>query len=122
MDIELFELCKEVSKRTAWEGVGAYWMWVEDRNSYEAYNGDYGNKNNPPVALYNSDYLIEKLPKSMGDGYRTWLTVDINFENEWTAYYSDGTGVSSIYIGRDNTPLKALLRLTVVLHDAGELK
>ena len=96
---ELFELCKEVYRRI---GLG------EDLPMYEDGKGiPYHD-----VPLYTSDYLLDKLP--LGENinmffYRSkgglWLF-------QWT-----GRNLS----GSSDTPLKALLKLTIALHDAGEI-
>lgn len=103
MDNELFELCKQVRYKTDW---------------YEA------NLNTPNeftimcmekildkfVSLYTSDYLLEKLPNVSLQ--RDELT------NEWIAQSSVGSRVRREW---DDTPLKALLKLTIALAEAGEL-
>lgn len=119
-DNELFELCKEAYERTGWlEGPTgkSFKKPVGNKAGYVTFGWEDGN-----TPLYTSDFLLEKLPKKMGDEYPTYLTLDIDFENEWTAHYSDGTGVSSIFIGSSDLALKALLKLTIALDDAGELK
>ncbi|TFC63728.1 hypothetical protein E3O62_02565 [Cryobacterium sp. TMT2-15-1] len=130
MDNELFGLCKEVYGATEWglhiadQQLASYekyiWFYRDDGliTDEPIYNTSFQN----PTPLYTSDYLLEKLPKERGDEERTYLTLDINPFGDWSAYYSDGQGGSSIYIGIHNTALKALLKLTLALHAAGELK
>ncbi|WP_160665120.1 hypothetical protein [Pseudarthrobacter sp. ATCC 49987] len=100
-DTELFELCKEVYKRTGWIGtinlindeVGATFMGPIGANT---------------VPLYTSDYLLEELP--WGYGVRKYPEYYLAF-----SWDNDNRYVES------ETPLKALLKLTIALHDAGEL-
>ena len=103
-DTELFELCKEVYKRTRWDddslkGIPAHWGYCP---------------------LYTSDYLLEKLPKRIGSyGLSMWS-------------YPKGNGVAYGYHDvlankwlekvpqrGDAIPLKALLKLVIALDDAG---
>lgn len=100
MDNELFELCKEVYNRTEW-------------------------MDNEAFPLYTSDYLLEKLPEEIGKR----ILVVTNGERPHAGYaerdnYGNYTLDDSFY--RDaqysNEVRKALLKLTIALHDAGELK
>ena len=140
MDTELFELCKEVYEKTRWDKTesddGFYWNW---RYVFEHYpsKGKWGTvsrddipayeqyKKHIVAPLYTSDYLLEKLPKklkrgeaegSIGTGYNL-------IEEKWDAMYGENNEWSTAYYQEfANTPLKALLKLTIALHKAGELK
>jgi hypothetical protein len=69
--------------------------------------------------LYTSDYILEKLPGNIGDN---WLRLAPIADNTWSAYYVQ-SGVKTMRQDEwSDTPLKALLKLTIALHDAGELK
>jgi hypothetical protein len=115
MDTELFELCKEVYKRTRWQPTGYfdgdYVVTQEDADA-----GGYDDDQLKP--LYTSDYLLEKLPSKL-DG-NLLLEADGSAADKWCAYY-DSMPVKIIAF-HELTPLKALLKLTIALHDAGELK
>lgn len=98
-DKELFNLCTEVYKRTGWETNEVFFPereWTE-----------FGLI--PP--LYNSDYILDKLPHasyqmdvtSAGVKLTTFYTDD-----KWETVHAD-------------TPLKCLLKLTIALHEIGEL-
>ena len=104
-DNELFELCKQVYKLTGWKPTD--WR--------------HGDSNGQP--LYTSDYLLEKLPGQFGN--RGSSSVQCLRLAKSTQGYLVG------YIGIDlvwwleclaDTPLKALLKLTIALSEAGELK
>ena len=105
-DKELFELCKEVYEKTGW---------------------DYQNG-----AVYTSDYLLEKLVPfkteamgSRGDMMPVNAFVFVRREsgNEYRAGYRYNLNGSKYSNGiYADTPLKALLKLTIALHEAGELK
>ena len=99
-DTELFELCKKVYKLTGWEAP-------------ETYKAEDGNPENDWQA-YDTDYLLEKLPFEEHDlflatnpGVGWWVD---SFDNEINIPRSDA-----------DTPLKALLKLTIALSDVGEL-
>lgn len=98
-DNELFELCKEVYERTGWR---------TDHVIYAV-----GSSDSAPA--YTSDYLLEKL-KSKNVRLERIYPWD-NSEPWWGADERQ----SSLYLTSD-TPLKALLKLTIALHEAGELK
>jgi len=69
---------------------------------------------NDAYPLYTSDYLLEKLPKQI-DGKQ----LQGYFEDECTTYgYGEDVTVMS---WEGSTPLKALLKLTLALSEAGEL-
>lgn len=136
MDNELFELCKEVYEITEWETERFYWSDTRNPDKYieslrklqiidykpRWLNGK-DNEDKHVVPLYTSDYLLEKLPRNIGSyGLEMW------------SYPSDD-GVAFGYYDTlakrwhqtipqrgDRLPLKALLKLTIALHEAGELK
>lgn len=109
MDNELFELCKEVYKRTGWD---------KTKDSYKLY------RDGMPVPLYTSDYLLEKLPLYINREPRDELSL-LKFDGGWSAGYframNSGNGVQyladKVYVA--DTPLKALLKLTIALKDEG---
>ena len=123
MDTELFELCKEVARTTGWKTDSFI------SNPADAKDKEY---------LYTSDYLLEKLPQFLTlDSYRCRLTVSPGgFGKEfktpnyvprrpytafWCAAYVDKNGLPPKLASGD-TALIALLKLTLALHEAGELK
>ena len=100
---ELYELCKKVYELTGWEAPETY--KAEDgnpENDWQAYDTDYLLEKLPPVLLTNDDPL--RMRDTWTAGTYAW------YENEWI------TDVIS------DTPLKALLKLTIALSEAGELK
>ena len=116
-DTELFELCKEVYERfPEWNGTRD---WIREDGLIVDYNVW---KTSTP--LYTSDYLLEKLPKRVDNDEVNWL--DIYHEADpdcWRAGYeyakNDKWGDSYDVVA--DTPLLALLKLTLALHEAGEL-
>ena len=107
---ELFELCKEVYRRHQfWAGtdmifgkeVGRDWRIMPLTLRIPKHNR---------IPLYTSDYLLEKLP----------LVSVEKWNNEWIAASGRDTD-SPKYGCIDDTPLKALLKLTIALSEAGEL-
>jgi len=125
VDNELFELCKEVYEKTRWQIENPSFFGVQYYGSpFETelmVTTDQAASFQAP--LYTSDYLLEKLPRNIGSyGLEMW------------SYPSDD-GVAFGYYDTlakrwhqtipqrgDRLPLKALLKLTIALHEAGELK
>lgn len=118
-DKELFELCKEVYKRfPEWEDAylnaidkkGQIW----DKDAAWTYSDHY-------VPLYTSDYLLEKLPHRIPNRpvhfvgrYLEVCPVTPNSVKGWRATY-----INEPFTQYADTPLKALLKLTLALNDAG---
>ena len=118
---ELFELCKQVYKATGWEtpdwwGKSAYSgeYRVVPSKYYEqkvfADEGDAGSFYDH-LPHYTSDYLLEKLPREI-DGNDLVLTPVM--DTGWGACY-EHNGLKTQAI--DDTPLLALLKLTLKLHE-----
>ena len=142
-DKELFELCREVYERTGWGDTPDY---VEERFvdgklvatdvcenvGYEEDNEVFGGVQRKHFPLYTSDYLLEKLVPfkteamgSRGDMMPVNAFVFVRREsgNEYRAGYRYNLNGSKYSNGiYADTPLKALLKLTIALHEAGELK
>jgi hypothetical protein len=100
-DPELFELCKEVEKRTGWGQYGDEGLHYFDSR--------------PVVPLYTSDYLLQKLPKRTERIEDTAMLGRATNNNGWSVVYRDVVCLAE-------TPLKALLKLVIALADAKELK
>ena len=109
-DNELFELCDKVWNVIGLEDNDHDVMLYAIGKKGEIWDKDaawlYSKKYAP---LYTSDYLLEKLGdyvelKHFGKGYGVTKYVDDQIINSWS-----------------DTPLKALLKLTLALHKAGEL-
>ena len=120
---ELFELCKEVYGRTGWaDGDSSLQWWlkyfyaegkhdlklvrVEDEKEIGKYD----------VPLYTSDYLLEKLP------YWVSVTKEGKYAAIPKGHQYSAQIVNEAPVIYSNTPLKALLKLTIALSEAGELK
>lgn len=122
MDTELFELCKEVYKRTGWNNTQMRFVAKPLTEDYRILHKSQLHALNESVYednliynstfLYDSDYLLEKLGED--DRHIGMFTQSVN----WAASYQR-TGL--LIQEASNTPLKALLKLTVALDDAGEL-
>ena len=104
------ELCMEVYEKTGWKPTD--WQ--------------HGYEGGQP--LYTSDYLLEKLPEYVIE-YDSYYEQDISnylcvkkVPNGYVALY-DGLSIAhKVKLQRTDTPLKALLKLTIALSEAGELK
>ncbi|MDQ0825397.1 hypothetical protein QFZ60_001570 [Arthrobacter sp. B2I5] len=138
-DPELFELCKEVYKRIGWAGTVESYYSEYDSKTQEHSNvvildeGTWaeatGVSSSAICPLYTSDYLLEKLPKSLttiyGKAYPLSPLVMASGDYYYAMYKHDMTGPNSAettFEVEADTPLKALLKLTIALADAGELK
>lgn len=115
-DKELFELCKQVYEATEWKETLQFFnqldLEVYSEGEYEDYGMSYSFKDGD-TPLYTSDYILEKLPEE-SVVRRHYLCTG----QEWQAE----SALASPTTYYANTPLKALLKLTLALHDAGELK
>lgn len=114
MDNELFELCKDVYEKTNWESEDSKWF-IQGDDDKEPWLGNHqstivGYVDISP--LYTSDYLLEKL-RSGG----TIVSVTARYNDEsWCAFHLDEIDCYA------DTPLKALLKLTIELHKQGLLE
>ena len=130
MDEELHQLCKEVYKRFP-EWVGTVQFICNNEIFSEGEYEDYGmsfnfdpDKGHTP--LYTSDYLLEKLPPVVQDSYDKkfrHIQMWINGDGEAIACYVEpyDKEFRGAYTAESDSMLKALLKLTVALSEAGEL-
>ena len=99
---EVFELCKQVYEATGWDKTkDAFRLYIDG----------------VPVPLYTSDYLLEKLPKSL-NRYGLFELAPTRAETMWSAGYWTNDRLETFSVIGD-TPLKALLKLTLNLHEEG---
>ncbi len=110
MDDELFELCKEVYEKTRWNDESAPLVRFEEKDS------------NTVAPLYTSDYLLEKLPRQIKEHYHITLQFIVLGEPFCASYDSSLDPLDTLHERFADTPLKALLKLTLALHEAGELQ
>lgn len=124
MDEELFKLCKEVYERTGLKTEEAYGKaltvgngsadWYDIKAPWDVFEQTEALENGYEfiAPAYTSDYLLEKLEKLQGN-------TELSTVNEkWRAAFTNFT--NSIRKGAyEETPLKALLKLTIALDDAG---
>ena len=99
IDNELKQLCKEVYEKTGWQDAS---VAVDD-----------GNPETPP--LYTSDFLSSKLQEFEP---KLWYENRTKALNGWWTTIRDDDG---LFLSNASTLLKALLKLTIALHKAGEL-
>jgi len=135
---ELFELCKEVYELTGWDNTHSIILEmvtpgvkgsrrVRDWHN----NGDFViGEQDGAYPLYTSDYLLEKLPKTLerpNDAYGAlWGKPNLTLLDDgfWEASYryeDEMNYPDFCYVNEHLTPLKALLKLTIALSEAGEL-
>lgn len=138
MDMELYRLCRDVHDRTGWKDtdkVFALTGYLSGPGEWIIRDNSYIDKPTPSllihVSLYAIDYLLDRLPKWIEPQKNTphLLTLQPNpIGRGWQALYrlsvatptSDRRHADEIHTS--DTPLKALLKLTIALHEAGELK
>ena len=127
---ELFELCKEVYEKTGWKSdltwaknEGEDWsIWNDTEMGEYSYPGFMSAH-----PAYTSDYLLEKLPQSIDAGRSfavdMFLVLDRpkSLKYRYRAFYTAPSYGKRHEVVAD-TPLKALLKLTIALSEAGELK
>lgn len=113
VDTELFELCKEVYETT---GVGndAEAKFLLEWRVHSRVTREPVSYSQEQYPIYTSDYLLEKLRLSETSTQPQIELIGNSYN--WKAY----RGYCSPGIA--DTPLKALLKLTLALHDAGELQ
>lgn len=107
---ELAELCKKVYEKTGWIVGDESWEWHTTTDA---------KLDSMFIApKYYTDYLLEKLPE--------WTRVQ-KIGNDTGKYsasyeldYTTSLGDTAL-VGSSDTPLNALLKLTIALSEAGEL-
>ena len=139
---ELFELCKQVYKATGWgrtdngSPTDEYYaanpvsILLNKRDFIKGWQirrwedfGESGRLNfslgkGQAYPLYTSDYLLEKLPATVKN--------DFDGGDDYLILYKKGKSWCADYMGqfkmqKSDTPLKALLKLTLKLHEEGLL-
>lgn len=118
-DNELFELCKNVYEATGWDAdeyTLRHYLGGEiyDRKLFESDLDDDKKTRESYAPLYTSDYLLEKLPvgtaikkNAQRDEGRNYIAFQIDTDYRENQYA--------------DTPLKALLKVTLELHKKGLL-
>lgn len=128
-DTELFELCKQVYEKTGWKGgdsfittIGGKWISDSKKGWYDETIGADGF-----YPLYTSDYLLEKLPPVIQDPYdkifkhiQMWVNGDKSTHAGYVEPYAHGDKVT--YAQESDKMRKTLLKLTLALHESGELR
>lgn len=121
-DTELYELCKQVYEATGWKDTEQY-LWLDDSHhnthpewdTIERSSHDMGGKGTP---LYTSDYLLEKLPSRL-IFHNNDCAIEVRRTKKdkymWSANIRHSYGQYFKQIS--DTPLKALLKLTLKLHE-----
>ena len=107
---ELFELCKQVFEKTGWGSTDLdKQMYVETEFGPEYVESIGDGEGFWEFPLYTSDYLLEKLPFPTEIGCDSFMWIG-KYENRGNQIWE-----------RADTPLKALLKLTLKLHEEGLL-
>lgn len=133
-DTELFELCKEVYEKTEWrfrESSKSFYLFGGEEELTETLKVsdiDLLMKQIAFIApLYTTDYLLEILPKNIEEfgGDTFYLSLGYTPDGKTSVASYSNYDVDKVYQLKTNadTPLKALLKLTLALHEVGiELK
>lgn len=121
-DTELRELCKQVYEATGWE------MPKSSRNRYVIVHGGHINsivKTKPTsvayAPLYSSDFLLDKLTEESRDFLDISITASNDSLNIICEDRRGSYGLRPIGVYDCGTMLKALLKLTIALHEDAEL-
>ena len=114
---EVFELCKQVHEATGWEqspNISQLYEYWDDYDELCVISIE--DADDTLVPAYTSDYLLEKLPHTLSDNDGDRYTITVHkVGDSWLANYTfDNVGMHHIYA---DTPLKALLKLTLKLHE-----
>lgn len=118
MDNELFELCEGVYKLLPdWNG-DMDWFIEQDGEIFVGSRIVHPGRQKSIAPLYTSDYILEKL-REAGLG-RVIAGFSRGFETAF-ANYTSALDEDNDKETRSDTPLKALLKLVLVLKEAGEL-
>jgi len=134
MDNELFDLCKQVYEKTGWRDTLDYQWMKEDLTIDNQRGTDTGVKGGwwyyeyieGQVPLYDSDYLLEKLPSVVQDTddkiFRV-ITMWINGDGSTHAGYAEPYAHDDKYAHSQTSDrmVNTLLKLTLALSEAGEL-
>lgn len=113
---EVFELCKQVYEATGWKqspNISQLYEYWDDYDELCVISIE--DADDALVPAYTSDYLLDKLPKFIDDRR---LTLQPVIGNRWDASYDlINEADDSIYDSFAKTPLKALLKLSIELHE-----
>lgn len=137
-DQELFELCKQLYEVTEWRGTEAAYTWSLPNGdpyiSHPDLERSWGLFTTQDVKgycpLYTSDYLLEKLPRTLTIKKSIYLLCVLNGNannDNWIADYVTWGRLCWLHENERaqdteaDTPLKALLKLTLALHKEGLL-
>jgi hypothetical protein len=128
VDNELFELCKEVYEKTGWEDTHQEkWFYNLDGKT-GVFNTIRLNDTEPDfhslsriAPLYTSDYLLEKLPIHVGVEKGSAMMGEAQFYCAYKIYHKGTPLEYKLNAGDKRSAVKALLKLTLALHAAGEL-
>ena len=116
---ELLELCKEVYRRHQfWAGTDMI-FGKEVGRDWRIMPLTFRIPKRNRIPLYTSDYLLEKLPSTIKN--------EFDGDDDYLILYKKSGSWYADYMGqflrcKGDTPLIALLRLTIVLSKEGELK
>lgn len=116
-DKELFELCKSVYEKTGW--TRTHKVWHEDTLTSPIACGYEDVKHAIHfIPLYTSDYLLEKLPDFVTlRKVLKYMPQDDSTKIQYQAMAEDDDFETDYC----DDPRIALLKLTLALHEAGEL-
>ena len=115
-DTELFGLCREVYRLLEWDSNDLRHHLDGEVYARPLFESDVKADKNSYHPLYTSDYLLGKLPPSAtvskaSKTYGAWIAGITDIEH----------AMENPTFNEADTPLKALLKLTIALHEAGEL-
>ena len=132
--METFELCKKLHKlKPDWQPIAAYRYTVKfNASEPRIYPEDVNRPCYDWAPEYTLEYLLDKLPKIIGDepadGILTLATDEIEYEEGswgwgWRAFYdvSDGFYLADDLFCESKNPLHAVLKLAIAMAEKGLL-
>jgi hypothetical protein len=123
-DKKLRELCAELYGLTGWETNYAWYYYEVGGPKLEPVVGDMDKPGGGYMIMYDydTDYLLDKLPKALDVRQTNWLDLSAGGD-AWTVMYEYATSEpeSPAYMQSADTPRKALLLLAIELKKKGEI-
>ena len=121
MDNELKSLCEEVYEKLHWQVTE--WVYCHGRRVLAAAIKFDTSDMHPHIPEYTSDYLFEQIERRIGKDkvLHVYSMFDVDTYEKYCKANVGTPGTIEIQTDRTDTPRKALLKLVLALHEAGEL-
>ncbi len=126
MSTKLYNLCKELYKKTDWVDWSELTHMFTEEDDYKEIH-EYVNTSWNTIPVYTSDYILSKLPPKIIHDHADsesdfWLVISPGTKGWYVCYALNGTEFHTRHGVRGETPLEALLREALALVDDGEIE